>query len=195
MTRAARNTFDEVFLVTALRHLGIEREILVLKAEGENFYAFLPGALSGLDHCKIHFSFHRSGRRHMVAESIDEGEWREDKWPRHGAQPETMREQTKTQLPPPAALRGAQLFGHCGIVFGQFPDLRPVGTNHGELIVLDAEAAGFRDDFTIVRAYVVEPGREDAVPAEPFSGPRIVHFIKRTAPWLAVEVFQQAAAG
>jgi hypothetical protein len=184
-------TSSELVITIALRHLGIEREVLVLKAKGEDFYAFLPGGLSGLGHCKIHFSFHRSGRRHMVVESRDiEDEWDEEKWPRREAEPTTMREQTKTQLQRPGAIRGAQLFGHCGILYRQFLDLHPVGTSPGELIVLDAEAAHFRDDYTIARAYVVEPGCDDAVVADPFAGPRVVYIEKRTAPWMAVEVFQ-----
>ena len=130
----------------------------------------------------------------MVVESLGcEGEWHEDKWPRLGAEPATMREQTKVQLQRPAALRGAHLLGGCNILAGQFPDLRPVGTNRGELIVLDGEAAHFRDDFTMVRAYVVELGCEDAVVADSSAGRRIVHFEKRTTPWMAVELFQLSA--
>jgi hypothetical protein len=191
MPRAEMKTSSKLVITIALRHLGIEREVLVLKAKGEDFYAFLPGSLSGLGHCKIHFSFHGSGRRHMVVESrTREDEWDEEKWPRRGAEPTTMREQTKVQLQRPAAIRGAQLFGHCGILYGQFPDLHPVGTSPGELIVLDAQDAHFRDDYTIARAYVVEPGCDAVVVAERFAGPRVVYVEKRTAPWIVAEIFQ-----
>jgi hypothetical protein len=187
-------TSNDLLTVIALRHSEFEREVLVLKAEGQDFYAFLPGGLRGLGHCKIHFSVHESGEQHMVVESLGcEGEWHEDEWPRLGAEPATMREQTKVQLQRPAALRGAHLLGGCNILAEQFPDLRPVGTNCGELTVLDGEAAHFRDDLTMVRAYLVEPGCEDAVVADPSAGPRIVHFEKRTAPWIAVDLFQLSA--
>lgn len=91
-------TSNERVITIALRHLGTEREVLVLKAKGEDFYAFLPGGLSGLGHCKIHLSFHRAGRRRMVVASRDrEDEWDEEDWPRGGAEPTTMREQTKVR--------------------------------------------------------------------------------------------------
>jgi hypothetical protein len=186
-------TASELRTVIALRNLGLEREILVLKCKGQDFYALLPAGESGQGDCRIHFSLHESGERHVVAESRGcDGKWREDKWLSRGAEPATMRKQTKTQLQRPAALKDALLLARCSILYGQFRDLRPIGANRGELIVLDAEAAHFRDDFTIASAYVVEPGCEDSIVVEPSMGPRILHFEKRTNPWMAVEIFQQA---
>jgi hypothetical protein len=66
-----------------------------------------------------------------------------------------------------------------------------VGTNAGHSILLDADRANFRDDYIIIRVYLVEPGAEDRVPIFPDTGPRILHMVKQTAPWLAVEVYQQ----
>lgn len=80
---------------------------------------------------------------------------------------------------------------HSGVFYSQFPELLPVGTNQGISVVLDAEMAHFRDDFTVIRVYLVEPGAEACIPIFPDTGPRILHLVKQTIPWLAVEVYQQ----
>lgn len=178
---------NDLLTVIALRHLGCEREVVVLKVKGEDFYVFLPRGLSGLGPYEIHYTLHKSGEQHMrVKEFLEsEGKW---KLTEIGAKAEA-------QLQPPAELRGACRLGRSGIFGGHFPDLRPVGTNDGELIMLDAEAAHFRDVYTVVGAYVVEPGCEDAVVADPYcEGPRIVHFERRCTPWMAVELFQSSRA-
>ncbi len=54
-------------LCIALRHLGPDREILVLKVKGQNFYAFPPYAKKPLGPHDVHMSWHESGERHAVA--------------------------------------------------------------------------------------------------------------------------------
>ena len=192
MSRDASATSGE--WVVVLRHLGIEREILVLKAKGQEFHAFCPNGKAGGD-IEVHSSYHGSGERHLVMKRLAGRSWIEDKWPRpENGLEETMRRQTATQLQPPAVLRGTELLFGCNVFAGQFPQLKPVGTNSGEQIVIDAEAEGFRDDFTMVRAYLVGPSREETIPANEHAGPRVLHLIKRTTPWLAVEVFQLGMA-
>ena len=166
----------------------------MLKVKGQNFHAFSPSGKAGTSDVEIHFSRHESGLSHMVAKRYNGKEWIEDKWPRLGHdRKESMRRQTTAKRPPIDELRGAELFYGASILCGQFSELEQVGTSVGELILLDAESRGFRDDFTAVRAYLVEADREDAVPFNEYAGSRILHFVKRTTPWVAIEVFQQKA--
>ncbi len=95
------------------------------------------------------------------------------------------------KLHSPAALKGVGPLYHSGVFAFQFLDLPPVGTNQGDSVVLDAETASFRDDFIVMRVYLVEPGAEDRIPVFPDTGPRILHLVKQTTPWMAVEVYQQ----
>jgi hypothetical protein len=72
-----------------------------------------------------------------------------------------------------------------------FHDLLPAGSNKGISVVLNAERANFRDDFVVIRVYLVEPGAEASIPIFPDTGLRILHLVKQTTPWMAVEVYQQ----
>jgi hypothetical protein len=176
---------EQVF-VFALRHLGIEREVLVLKAKNRDFHAFLPYSKKPSGPLDNHMSWHESGERHAVSKYYDGNEWREV---------ESTRRESTVKLQPPSSLKGVGLLIHivCGIGV-PFAELYPLHTNTGELCVLDAEAAGFRDDAFFVRAYIVEPGEEKRIPIAASTGSRILHIVPRTtAPWLAVEAFQQAA--
>lgn len=98
------------------------------------------------------------------------------------------------KLRPPAELKGVGPLYHSGVFAFQFHHLPLVGTNQGDSVVLDAESATFRDDFIVTRVYLVEPGAEDHIPIFPETGPRILHLVKRTTPWLAVEVYQEMEA-
>jgi hypothetical protein len=172
-------------LIFALRHLQAEREILVLKVAGQNFYAFPPYAkvpLGGLDN---HMSWHRSGERHATSKYFDGKQWKELV---------STRRESRIKLQPPYALKGVGFLCHivCGVGV-PFMELYPLHTNTGEICLLDAEAAGFRDDAFFVRAYLIEPGAQDHIPISANTGPRILYLVKRACPpWLAVEVFQQA---
>ncbi len=96
-------------------------------------------------------------------------------------------------LAPPSVLKGVGQLYHSGIFPFQFPDLFPAGTNKGHLVLLDAESAKFRDDFIVIRAYLVEPGAENCIPIYPDTGPRILRLVQQTVPWLAVEMYHQRA--
>jgi hypothetical protein len=175
---------EQVFIF-ALHHLGVEREVLALKVKRQNFYAFLPYSKKPLGPLDNHMSWHESGERHAVSKFYNGKEWREVE--------STRRESTVT-LQPPSSFKGVGLLIHvvCGVGV-PFVELYPVHTNTGQLCILDAEAAGFRNDAFFVRAYIVEPGQEQRIPIAANTGPRILHLITRTpTPWLAVEVFQQA---
>jgi hypothetical protein len=176
------------FTVT-LRHIGITRPILVLRVRDQDFYAFAPDSKSsGLNR---HMSYHASGERHFVSRHRNGKYWCEDKWPLPDGTLETTRKQSSVQLPEPRVLRGAEPLFQGGIFWGEFPKLPAVGSKIVGLVELDSEPAGFRDDYIVVQAHIVEAGNTSCVPLHPDTGPRILHFIKKTTPWIAVEVFQQ----
>lgn len=130
-----------------------------------------------------HMSWHESGERHAVSRIRRGNKWVKDK--------RTQRESV-VMLPPPLMLNGVGPLYHSGIFLSEFLGLLPIGTNKGTSVVLDAEAANFRDDFTVIRVYLVEPGTEDRIPIFPDTGPRILHLVKQTIPWVALEVCQQS---
>lgn len=166
----------------ALRHLGAEREIVVVKVDGNNFYAFPPYAKKPLGDVDGHMSWHASGERHAVF-SIRRGRgWEKDK---------RMQKKSMVKLSPPPMLNGVGALFHSSIFYSRFLELWPVGTNEGRSVVLNAETAHFKDDFTVIRVYLVEPGAETSIPNSPDTGPRILHLVKQTTPWIAVEVYQQ----
>ena len=169
--------------VFAVRFLGAEREVLVLKVNCQNFYIFSPYAKKPPGDVDWHVSWHASGERHAVSRCRNAGKWMES--------PEMRRDSTVVAQRP-AEVRGAEFLDKSGVFYGRFLRLPSVGTNEGELVVLDADAAGFVDDAFFSRVYLVEPGAEDQIPVGPGAGPRILHLIKQTHPWVAVEVFQQA---
>src|ERR1700728_3003571 len=147
---------SEHVLVFALRHLGMEREILVLKVKNHNFHAFLPYSKKPLGPLDNHMSWHKSGERHAVSKYYNGQEWREV---------ESTRRESTVKLQPPSSLKGVGVLCHivCGVGV-PFVELYPLHANPGELCMLDADAAGFRDDAFFVRAYLVEPGEEKCVP-------------------------------
>jgi hypothetical protein len=172
----------EFVLCVALRHLGAEREVVVLKEKENNFYAFPPYAKKPLGNSDSHMSWHKSGERHAVSRICSGRKWTKDA----RAQAEST-----VRMKPPSELKGVAPLYHSGIFLDGFLELPQVGTNAGHSILLDADRANFRDDYIIIRVYLVEPGAEDRVPIFPDTGPRILHMVKQTAPWLAVEVYQQ----
>jgi len=185
MVKSKARASSDLILCFALRHLGAEREILVLKAKGDNFYAFPPYAKKPLGNVDGHMSWHASGERHAVF-SIRRGRgWENDK---------RMQNKSTVKMSPPPMLKGVGALYHSSIFYSRFLELPPVGTNEGTSVVLNAERAHFRDDFTVIRVYLVEPGAETCIPILPDTGPRILHLVKQTTPWLAVEVYQQVAA-
>jgi len=176
---------DELVLCMALRLLGSEREVLVLKIKGQNFYAFPPYAKKPLGSFDCHMSYHESGERHAVVRLSNGFAWREET---------KVRRESMVKLGQPAAFRSAEPLFNSFLFPFQFLDLPQVGTNAGHSIILDADAANFRGDFISIRASLVEPGAERHIPVFPNTGPRILYLVKQTTPWLAVEVCQQMSA-
>jgi hypothetical protein len=184
MTKTAQTRVTDFVLCFALRHLDAEREILVLKVKGQNFYVFPPYAKKPLGDLDCHMSWHESGERHAVARYYDGRVWQETF---------QVRKESIVILEPPASVTGAVLLFHSGVFSPQLRDLPPVGTNVGDLIVLDTDASNFRDDFIAVKVHLIQPDAEHRIEVSQEIGPRILHLVKRTAPWIAVEVFQQSA--
>lgn len=173
---------EELVLCFALRLFGVEREILVVKANGQNFYAFPPYAKKPFGSFDCHISWHASGERHAVMSVVNGRKRKKDA---------RMQRDSTVNLGSPVSIRGAGLLCHSPVFRGKFLEGLPVGTNEGRSIVLDADVAKFRNDFMVIRAYLVEPGATDSVPISPGTGPRVLQFVQETNPWLAVEVYQE----
>lgn len=166
---------ESIFVVTGQYGNDI-REIAVLKVsrKGE-FFAFTPYArVSSLD---VHTSKHLSGERHL---RVRLGENRQPT-------PET-----EMQLQPLATFSGVELLMGMSAFAGQFSNLNPSGTNRGEVIPFDLNTAQFRDDAFFVRIYLVEHPTEQQIPVPPNVGPRVIRFIRKTKPAIAIELFQEA---
>jgi len=176
---------DELIFCIALRHLGAEREVLVVKEREQEFFAFPPYAKKPLGSFDVHMSWHKSGERHFTVRLFNGHKWKKHK---------STQEKSRVNLGAPANLKGVGDLYRSGIFLHQFLDYPPVGTNLGSSLVLDAESANFRDDFIAIRVYLVEAGREDQIPTYPATGPRILHLVRNTRPWIAIDVFQQTAA-
>src|SRR5712692_7207429 len=183
-TSVQKKSSDALILCVGLRHLGDLREILVLKVDRRhNFYAFPSYAKKPIGPVDVHMSLHRSGERHFAVKLNG----------RQGKELAEVQKKSIVKFCPPSALKGVIELYHSGIFLNQFRRLFPIGTNQGEIVLLDAIAAGLRDDFIVIRAYSVSPGAEDQIPIFPDTGPRILHLVKKTVPWLAVEVYQQTS--
>ena len=173
---------QKVDVVVVLRHLCVEREIVALKAKGYNFYAFPPYAKKPFGSVDVHMSWHESGERHATVRFNG----------RQGSHEAAFQKNSIVKLSPPCDLRGVVELYHSGIMnIDEFTNSFPIGTNQGQVALLDATAAGFRDAFIVIRVYAVSPGTENQIPIFPDTGPRILHLVKETVPWLAVEVYQE----
>ncbi len=172
----ATNRSNDVLFVVAAKFLGEIREIVGFKInrKGEFFtftpYARVPGSID------FHSSKHLSGERHFIC--------------RVGKDRQPMLE-TKVQLQPLPNFSGIEPLMSMLSPKGQFSNSRLVGTNKGEVISLDLDSADFKDDIFFIRIYLVEPHKEELVPAPINAGPRILHLIKKVTPWIAVDVFQE----
>lgn len=168
-----------VEFVFAIQFAGQEREVLLVKESGGDVICFPPYAKGrspkdfGID---VHVSKHRSGERHL--------RWKLNR--ERIPTPETI-----VKLQPTSRFSGAELLIHMPLLKGQFPGLLPAGTNSGKLVLLDADSAGFSDDFLAVRAFLVEPGKQDEIKPPTCVGPCIRHIERSITPWIVVEVFQQ----
>ena len=96
------------------------------------------------------------------------------------------------KLQPTDSLKGFELLFVVTAFKGQLENLDPLEGFGGPVILIDMDAAEFRDDSFCVKTYLVEPGQEDSIPLPPDAGPRIVHIEKSVTPWMYLEAFQQA---
>jgi hypothetical protein len=170
-----------------LRHLGLEKEIVVLKTaqetRGTNFYAFPPYAKEPLGSFDTHMSYHASGQRHCEAKMLIGSEWRREA---------AIYGPSVVQLRRQSELTGVVELYHSGVFVPWLSEFPRVGTNRGQIVLLDGTAAGFRADFICVWVYVVAPGAEGQIPTHPDTGPRILQAIEDT--WIVVDVFQQVGS-
>jgi hypothetical protein len=80
------------------------------------------------------------------------------------------------------------------ILRGQFQRLRIYEASREPAILLDADAARFRDDVIFVRVFLMEPSSEPSIPEALHSGPPLLHVITETQPWVGIAFFQQSEA-
>jgi hypothetical protein len=144
-----------------------------LKEAKGNFYVFMALADPWV---KNHLSYHASGQRHF-------------KVGLKGREPDKL---FVSSCQPTSALRGVELLLKTAILRGQFQKLRIHKASAEPAIVLDADAADFRDDVVFVRVFLVEPDSEPKIPDALHSGPPLLHVIKETEPWVGIAFFQQS---
>lgn len=167
--KAHRNEFRVVL------HLqGERREVFVLIEEKGNFYVILPGGPFSL---KWHASYHSSGQRHFKVES------------------RRVKEKYlfAAQRQPASVLKGGELILAASLLKGQFQNLRKCTRSLEGILMLDADAAKFRDDIVFVRVFLIEPGLEPDIPSAVNVGPNLVHIVKSTNPWIGIAFFQEKA--
>src|SRR5260370_5042933 len=106
MVKSRQRASGELVLCFALRHLGTEREILVLKVKGNNFYGFPPYAKKPIGPVDCHISWHASGERHAVSRFYDVHVWKKDV---------RMQRRMAVKLHSPADLKGVGPLYHSGV--------------------------------------------------------------------------------
>lgn len=178
MRTASSNSME--FLL-ALRFQDEERKFCRLKADEKgNFYAL--GLAEPLPKLDRHASYHASGIRHFrtKGKSINKSKKLKCREPK---------------LQPTSRLRGVEQLLKSGVDRGVFQRLPILRHSSGRVILLDADAAGFTDDWFGINVYLVEENQEGQIPLPPRVGPRVVQIERRTKPWLAVEAFQEQVRG
>ncbi len=167
--------------VVAMRLGGEARKLfkLHITKTGDYYIALLhsnpPDGFSRLDR---HMSYHQDGRRHLTVKAGGK---------KHPGTAKTvaMRQPTSDLKGVEALLPGAPLFKW------QFSTLEPLSEGDDNLILLDADTAGFRDDYLLLRAFLVEPHQEHLIPTPPDVGPRVLYIERSVKPWIVVEAFQE----
>ena len=158
----------------ALQFQGATRECFLLVENKGNFHIILSLASKWLHH---HVSYHATGQRHFKVGP---------KGRKPGKCFVSLCQRT-------SSLRGVELLLGASILWGQFQDLRLCNPSHVPAVVLDADAAHFRDDIIFVRVFLFEPNREPSIPAASNVGPQLLHVIQDTHPWVGIAFFQQKA--
>lgn len=162
--------------VVVLHFQGVSRECFRLKESKGNFYAILALADAWT---QFHASYHASGQRHFKAGP-------------KGIKPSLYYPST---FQPTSALQGVELFFQAApILRGQLQRFRIYKPSNDPAIILDADAAHFRDDVIFLRVFLLEPNSQAVIPRDLPLGPPLFHVIKETRPWVRIEFFQQSLA-
>jgi hypothetical protein len=179
-----REILNEVLFVVVAKLFGESREIIGLKVnhKGEVFLFLLYARLQEYPF-DLHMSKHLSGERHLRIGLQTLSGYVKQPTPK-----------TKIQLQPLSNFVGSELLVHIPVPRGQFVKSVPPHSNRGEIISWDLDSAQFRDDMFFVRVHLVEPTKEDRIPVPINMGPHVVHFIRSTTSWIAVELFQERPA-
>lgn len=157
------------------RFQGASRECLRLRESNGNFYAILD---LNDEHSQMHVSYHASGQRHFKVGP-------------KGKKPE---KRFVSRCQPPSTLHGVELLLGATILRGQFHGLREYNSSREPTIVLDGDAARFRDDVVFVRAFLMEPGTKPNIPQAVHIGAPLLRVITETQPWVGIAFFQQSDA-
>jgi len=159
----------------ALRFQDEERKFCRLKADEKgNFYAL--GLAQPLELDK-HATYHESGERHFITQG-DSVRGRRLKC-------------YVVKRQPTSVLRGVEQLLKSGVDPGEFQRLPLLQHSSGKVILLDADAARFRNEWFGVNVYLVEENKEDQIPVPPHVGPHTLHIERSTKPWIAAEAFQE----
>jgi hypothetical protein len=158
-----------------LHFQGTSRECFLLRENKGNFYAILALADELLHN---HVSYHASGQRHFKVGP-------------KGREPD---KRFVSICQSPSTLRGVELVLGAPIFRGQFQKFRLYKASPEPTILIDADAAHFRDDVIFVRVFLIEPNSEPTIPVALHSGPPLLHVIKETQPWVGIAFFQQSDA-
>ena len=162
--------------IVVLHFQGHSRDCFRLKESKGSFYAIMALADGPI---QFHASYHRSGRRHF-------------KGGPQGIKPSLL---YPSNCQPTSALRGVELFFQAApILRGHFQRFRIHKPSNDPAIILDADAAHFRDDVIFLRVFLLEPNSEAGIPRDLWLGPPLLHVIKETRPWVHIEFFQQSLA-
>src|SRR5271170_99845 len=106
MAESTATATGEFVLCVALRHLGGEREVVVLKEKDNNFYAFPPYAKKPFGSFDFHMSWHESGERHAVSRLYNGRAWKKDA---------RIQRESTVKLKPPADLKGVAPLFNAGV--------------------------------------------------------------------------------
>jgi len=162
------------FLVS-IRFQGEERKFCRLKADKSgNFYALDLAEPLLLDR---HYSYHTSGERHFITQGDTV----------RGSRIKCYVEKRQATT----VLRQVEQLLKSGAGPSDFQTLPRMERSSCKIILLDADASGFRNEWFGINIYIMEEGKEGKLPVPPHVGPRILCIEHSTKPCLAFEAFQE----
>lgn len=170
--------------------------MLRLVEERGNFYVIDSADPTSL---KMHASYHASGQRHFKVEGRIE--WPENYTPHWADGFPTDVDLTKpppkhryiSQSQPTSTLRGVELILGTTTLPWLFQNLPLYDRSSQPALLLDTDAAQFRDEIFFMRVFLIEPELEPDIPSAVNVGPKLIHVIKTTNPWVGIAFFQQKA--